>query len=123
MRYIVSYLDFLGISASFLCAVHCLALPIAMAFGLAGGMTWLENPVIEWTFFGSAFVMAGWSLSGSYRYHRNLRPALLAVAGFAILVGVHLLEGRVSHGWAALGGVAIAYAHYVNWQLSQVCAR
>lgn len=123
MRYIVSHLDFLGFSASFLCAIHCLALPIVMAMGLAGGMTWLENPLIEWTFFVSTFIMATWSLYGSYPNHRNIKPALYAIAGFTILIGVHLLEDYMSHGWAALGGVAIAYAHYINWRLSQVCAR
>ncbi|MEZ4985810.1 MAG: MerC domain-containing protein [Saprospiraceae bacterium] len=121
MRFITTYLDWLGFSASFLCAIHCLAVPFVMTFGLAGGMAWLENPWLEGGFFVSTFIMAGWSLYGSYPLHRKLMPAILAVTGFVVILGVHLLEEHLSHGYAAIGGAAIAYAHYLNWRYAQVC--
>lgn len=117
MRLIRSYLDVLGFSASFLCAVHCLLMPLILSFGLVGGLGWLESPVVEWTFIISTLIMASWSLFGSLPRHRNKRPIFIAALGFAILFGIHLLEHHIGHYFAAIGGVLIAYAHYLNWHL------
>ena len=117
MRVIRAYLDLLGFSASFLCAIHCMLLPLLLAFGASGGVSWLENPFIEWSFIVSALILAGWSLVGSYREHHDRRPLQLAVAGFLIILGVHILHHAVGHYLAAIGGILIAYAHYLNWRI------
>jgi hypothetical protein len=56
---------------------------------------------------------------GSLPNHNNKRPLIIAAIGFAIILGVHLLEHVVGHFVAAIGGALIAYAHYVNWRLMQ----
>lgn len=118
MRLIRSYLDVMGFSASFLCAVHCMLMPLVLSFGLVG-LSWLESPLVEWTFILSTLVLASWSLLGSLPDHNNKRPLIIAAIGFAIIMGVHLLEHLVGHFVAAIGGTLIAYAHYVNWRLVQ----
>lgn len=117
MQVIRQALDILGISASFLCALHCLALPLVVTFGLAGGLPWLQSATLEWSLIGSTFIIAGWSLFGSYNRHRSLHPLTVAGIGFFVIVGGHLLGHTVEHYLAACGGLAVAYAHYLNWQL------
>ena len=122
MRLIRSYLDVMGFSASFLCAIHCMLMPLILSFGLVGSLTWLESPLVEWIFIVSTLVLASWSLLGSLPNHNNKRPLLIAAIGFAIILGVHLLEHVVGHFVAAIGGVLIAYAHYLNWRLMTTCS-
>ncbi|MGH1434579.1 MAG: MerC domain-containing protein [Lewinella sp.] len=117
MRLIRSYLDIMGFSASFLCAIHCLLMPLILSFGLVGGLSWLESPLVEWTFILSTLILASWSLLGSLPHHHNKRPLIIAAIGFIIILGVHFLEHVVGHFVSAIGGVLIAYAHYVNWRL------
>lgn len=117
MRLIRSYLDVFGFSASFLCAVHCMLMPLILSFGLVSGLEWLESPMVEWSFIISTLVLASWSLFGSLPRHEDKRPLLIAGLGFVILLGVHLLEHHIGHYVAAVGGALIAYAHYLNWKL------
>ena len=117
MRIIYNYLDVLGFSASFLCAVHCVLTPLVLALGLAGGLEWLESPLVEWSFISTTLVFATWSLIGTFPKHRNAQPLLIAGAGFTIIIGLHLLPGHVNHLLSAVGGILVAYAHLRNWQL------
>jgi hypothetical protein len=117
MRIITKYLDILGFSASFLCAIHCVLLPLFLSLGLAGGLPWLESHTLELLLIFSTLIMASWSLLGSWSKHHKIYPMLLALLGFVIIFGVHLLEGDVAHYVSALGGTLIAYAHYINWRL------
>lgn len=122
MRLIRSYLDVMGFSASFLCAIHCMLMPLVLSFGLVGS-SWLESPLVEWTFIVSTLILASWSLLGSLPNHNNKRPLVIAAIGFVIILGVHLFEHVVGHFVAAIGGVLIAYAHYLNWRLMTSCSQ
>lgn len=118
MRIIRTYLDLLGISASFLCAVHCLVMPLILSMGLIGSMSWLESPWVEWSFIFSTLALASWSLLASLPKHRNYTPLLVAGVGFVLIVVLHhLFEHSIGHYFSAVGGVLVAYAHYLNWRL------
>lgn len=121
MRFINKYLDLFGFSASFLCAIHCMALPLVLSFGAIGSFNWLHSPVIEWSFIITALLFASWSLLGSYgREHKDITPLIVAGIGFTILALGTVLHHHHSSGHllSAIGGSAIAYAHYINWKLS-----
>jgi len=117
MQTINKYLDILGFSASFLCAIHCVLLPLVLSLGLAGSLPWLESHLLELLLILSTLIMASWSLLGSWPRHHNIKPIAFAVLGFSIILGVHFLEGNIAHYFSAVGGIFIAYAHYVNWRL------
>lgn len=117
MRFLSAHLDLLGFSASFLCAIHCMAMPLVLSFGLAGGLPWMDNPFLEWGLITSTFFIAGWSLVRSINQHGQYKPLIIAIIGFTIILLVHFLEGSLEHYLAAIGGTAIAYAHYINWRL------
>ncbi len=110
-------LDFLGFSASMVCALHCMALPLVMTFGVLSGVAWLEDPRIEAFFITLSFVIAIWSLARSYRLHQQMAAIRIVVFGFAFIV----ISRFADHAWepilAAVGGVTIAGAHWKNWRL------
>lgn len=116
------HLDFLGFSASVLCAVHCMAIPVVMAVGAFSGLAWISNPWMEAGFIGLSFGIASWSLLQSYfQHHRQYLPLRIVAVGFALL----LLSRFTGQAWepflAALGGIAVAGAHWANWRLCSIC--
>ncbi len=113
-------LDFLGFSASMLCAIHCALLPFVMTVGVMGGLSWLNNPWIEISFIIISVVLAMLSLYPTYKKkHANAKPLQIAAIGFFLL-----FVSRISaHGSMyeiipiVLGGVLIAISHFINWRL------
>lgn len=110
-------LDFLGFFASTLCAIHCLALPFLLTFGVMGGLEWLAHGLLEFVFILLAIVFAGWSLSKSQPKHGSWKAIRIALIGFAFLIISRFPEGELEHYLTAAGGIFIAYAHFVNWRL------
>lgn len=108
-----------AVSASLLCLVHCLALPILL----------LALPGMAGLFFGSeAFhpvalalvvplALAAFRLG--YRRHRTRRPALLGLAGMGCLIAA-LLPGFGKQGETGLtvaGSLLLVAGHVMNWRL------
>ncbi|MFN7116212.1 MAG: MerC domain-containing protein [Saprospiraceae bacterium] len=123
-KFISTHLDFLGFSASMLCALHCMAIPLVMTIGALSGLAWLENPWIEATFIGLSFVIATWSLTRSYLLHHHHLTAIRIVAlGFALILVSRFVEHHWEPIFAAVGGITIAGAHWKNWQLQKKCTR
>jgi hypothetical protein len=119
MRFFGLNLDFLGFSASFLCAIHCMGLPFVLSLGLIGGSSWLLDETMELAFILASVGIATFALGKSYlKEHQQLRPLAWALTGILFLLISRFLEGPAEHYLTALGGFTIAYAHYVNWKLS-----
>lgn len=119
-RFFSSHLDFIGFGASFLCAIHCALLPLVMTIGLMGGLSWLANPIIENGFIILSLGLAAASLYPSFKKkHHRLKAIKIAGVGFGLL----FLSRLVGHGevlevvTVVVGGLLIAYAHYINWKL------
>jgi hypothetical protein len=110
-------LDFLGGAASLLCALHCMLLPAALAAGMLGGMAWLGGHWGERAFIGLSLILVLSSLVPSYlRKHGSPGPLLIAAGGFLLLLISQAGEGH-RHYLAAMGGLAVAGAHLLNWRL------
>lgn len=114
-----------AVSASLLCLVHCLALPLLL----------LALPVIAGAFFESemfhiaaaALVVpaAGLAFFLGYRRHRALFPAMLGSAGVACIVGA-LFPALAEPGAAAItvvGSLLLIGGHGLNWRLRRASAR
>lgn len=114
-RFLSWDLDFLGFSASFLCAIHCLAIPFLLSLGLFGGLTWLHHPVVEWGLIGTAVLIAGPAFYRGYRQHGRTRPLWIAGIGFGLLALSRSSIGD-EHLLTAAGGSLIAAAHWFNWK-------
>nr|WP_133001188.1 MerC domain-containing protein [Luteimonas arsenica] len=114
--------DRIGFAASFLCALHCALLPLALALMPALGLSlggWVDIDQAVTVF---ATLLGITTLAIGYRRHRAFRAWMLLVPGLA-LVWLGAFSPLHDHGLlhAALmtaGGLAIAGAHLVNLRLT-----
>lgn len=110
--------DRFGATASFLCAIHCAALPFVIALLPVLGLSFLADHRFEAGFVGFACVLATVALVSGYRRHRRRLPLMLAVPGLVLLVlGVTFLHGGsllVHSVLVTCGGLLVASAHFVN---------
>lgn len=113
-----------AISASFLCLVHCLALPLLL----------LALPAIAGAIFASemfhlvaaALVVPAAALAFflGYRRHRALFPAMLGSAGVACIVAALFpaLGEPAAAAITVIGSLLLIGGHIVNWRLRRTLA-
>jgi len=114
--------DRVGALASFLCAVHCAALPFVLALLPAVSLGFLADHGFERGFILCASVLASVALIYGYRRHRAFRALAWLAPGLALLwTGGFALDAGVSQVWhavfVALGGSCVALAHLTNMSL------
>ncbi len=80
-----SWLDRIGISASLLCAVHCLAAPFLLLLLPAAGSVW-AHPLVHWVLAVLVLPLALWVIYGGYRRHRKTWTLVAAGVGSACIV-------------------------------------
>lgn len=80
-----SWLDRLGISASLLCAVHCLAAPFLLLLLPAAGSVW-AHPAVHWILAILVLPLALWVIYSGYRQHRRARTLVAAGLGAGCIV-------------------------------------
>lgn len=119
--------DRFGATASFLCAVHCAALPFVIALLPALGLGFLADHGFERGFVAFASVLASWSIGSSYRRHRVPLALWLLVPGLALLwLGAYLIDSHEALGVHALlvacGGLLLTSAHVINLRLGHLHA-
>src|ERR1700754_899180 len=76
--------DRFGATASFLCAVHCAALPLVIAALPAIGLGFLANHRFERGFIAFASVLALSTLIMGFRRHRQFRAFWFLVPGILL---------------------------------------
>jgi hypothetical protein len=116
-------LDRLGASASMLCAIHCAALPVALAALPALGLAWLNSQWVDW----SMVVLAACVALGAHRkgiaLHKRCFPAVVALTGLLmIMAAICLLGGSVTHHYIqASGATLVAGSHFLNRRFCRDC--
>lgn len=138
-------LDQVGAAASFACAIHCAALPIAISLSAGGAISFLDNRPVEWGLVLLAAAIGTTSAWRGYRRHGNKTVAVvLATAALGLVLAtfsrhvaasdpqnvMDVLVGK-SRGphdpssvlaWVfPVIGVVIAVAHVVNLRLCRSC--
>lgn len=118
--------DRIGFAASFLCAIHCALLPLALAvlptLGLsAGGWVDIDQGLTVFiTLLGVTTLAIG------YRRHRVFRAWMLLLPGLAMVWAGAFTplhdHGLVHAAVMTVGGLMIAAAHLVNLRLSHASA-
>lgn len=114
---IACYTDRVGATASFLCALHCAALPLLLGVLPAPGLGFLADHAFERGFAAFASVFAATSLVFGFRRHQDFRAFALLIPGVALLVaGVACDPGRFALHAALVtsGGLLLALAHLAN---------
>jgi len=116
--------DRIGAAASFLCALHCAALPFALAVLPALGLSFLADHAFERVFIAAASTLALIILIRGYRQHHGTRALSLLAPGLVLLwIGGFLVDGHDTIGMHALlvsiGGSCVALAHLTNLRLAR----
>lgn len=88
------WLDRVGIGASLLCAIHCLAAPFLLLLLPAAGSVW-SHPAVHWVLAVLVLPLALWVLYNGYRKHRS-RLTLVAASLGALLIVAGLISPMVS---------------------------
>jgi hypothetical protein len=119
--------DRVGATASFLCAVHCAALPFVFALLPALGLGFLANHAFERWFIAFATLLALTMLIRGYRRHGEPLALGLLLPGLVLLwLGGYVFEPESAGAWhavlVAIGGSAVALAHLVNLRLTHAHA-
>lgn len=115
--------DFLGMSASIACAIHCAVLPVFLTALPLFGFEILHNPWFEGGMIGLAFVIGASTLYHGYKkHHRRNLPVMLFGAGFACLVLKEVFENY--HLVLLIPAVGlIVSAHYLNLRYTARCEK
>ncbi|AGA78943.1 MerC domain-containing protein [Echinicola vietnamensis] len=113
--------DFLGISASLLCGIHCAALPFILVVTPLAGLKFLTDPWIEYSVLIVSLLLALGALSHGYRkHHRRPLPLVIAASGFLVIGIGHLIHDHhvheISHIIVSVGACGVAVSHFINWK-------
>ncbi|WP_162806452.1 MerC domain-containing protein [Sphingosinicella terrae] len=112
--------DLLAVGASAACLIHCLFLPVVVAFAPAL-TTLLSLPeAFHLIAFLFAVPVSGWAMARGYRLHGAAQPALVGAIGLGAL-GLGSLAGSswlVETGCTIAGSILLAFAHLRNWRLN-----
>lgn len=114
--------DRFGFAASFLCAIHCALLPVALALLPAFGLNVVGWVDIDQAFVVFATLLGATTLSLGYRRHRAFRAWALLLPGLG-LVWAGAFTVLHTHGVAhavvmVAGGLLLGAAHLVNLRLT-----
>lgn len=111
--------DAIGILLSAACMLHCLLLPVVVAYGVGGLVMGLDT---EWThvvMLAIVIPVSGLALVGGWVRHRRATVLALGVAGVALLALAafvfHPYFGKTADALVTtLGGGLLAVAHWRN---------
>jgi MerC mercury resistance protein len=117
--------DRLGATAATLCAVHCAALPLAMAFLPAFGLEFLASHAFEGFFLAFTTLFAALSVGHSLRAHGRFYAWPLLLPGLAILFAERFVPAIHDHALLhaltmTTAGSLVAVAHLLNLRLAHV---
>jgi hypothetical protein len=121
------FLDKTGVAVSWLCAVHCLAMPFLISFLPLIGISFLAGEGFEYIFIGISIVLAMLSLLPAYfKQHRKIRTLLLFASGICFVVLADAvfedsLPGKIL--FVFVGAGCITAAHFINRRLCRNCQK
>jgi hypothetical protein len=137
-------LDRAGTTASFLCAIHCALMPVAVTILPVFGLGFIAHEAVEWMLIGLSASLGIISLMMGYRAHRSYHALLVLGMGVGLLClgrlshppvctanhdhATHITHSHEpAHGRGlsvtllVLGGLTVAGAHMINRHLCHSC--
>lgn len=109
-----------AISASFLCLLHCLALPLLLLALPAIAEAFVRSELFHIAVAALVVPAAVLAFTLGYRRHRALAPAMLGAAGVAcvVIALAPALEDSLSADLlTAAGSLLLIAGHLINWRL------
>ncbi|MDT0605161.1 MerC domain-containing protein [Thalassotalea castellviae] len=115
-------LDRIGITATSLCALHCILLPVILpalpllGIGFLADHTWEHIFLIVTAILGSIAMFSGFK-----RYHKKLYPFYLLMLGVVVYWQKHDFSEAVQPFFIMIGATLIVAAHIINIKLCNSC--
>ena len=109
-------LNWLGASASFICALHCAVLPIIVALAPFAGAHWLASHTFDHWAVTLALGYGAAVIGAAYCTHRwRVTLILYALATVLMVLGAFIVHAEIAHAvLLSAGGVLLASAHVFN---------
>ncbi len=115
-------LDRIGITATSLCALHCILLPVLLPALPLLGLSFLADHSWEHVFLIFTAILGSVALfSGFKRYHRKLYPFYLLFLGVGIYWIKHDFSKELEVYFIITGASLIVAAHFINLKLCNSC--
>lgn len=117
-----NWLDKLGVTATSLCALHCIFLPVLLPILPLLGLSVVAEEAFEHLVLAASMVVGFIAIfSGFHRYHRKLYPFYsLALGGF-VYANKGILGETYEPLIVTIGAVLIIFAHILNIRLCRSC--
>lgn len=116
-----TFTDKLAISLSMLCAVHCLAFPIAMVWLPSIAALQLDGESFHFWMLIAVLPTSIYALTMGCLQHKRYELLAIGFVGLSLLVSAILLEEIVGESGekllTVLGATLIAIGHYRNFRL------
>ena len=117
-------LDRIGITATSLCALHCILLPVLLPALPLLGLSFLADHAWEHTFLLITAILGSVALfSGFKKYHRRLYPFYLLFLGVGIYWIKHDFSEAIQPYFILVGATLIVAAHIINLKLCNSCKK
>lgn len=115
-------LDRIGITATTLCALHCILLPVLLPILPLLGLSVLADHSWEHVFLLLTAALGTFALfSGFKRYHKKLYPFYLLYIGIILYWIKHDYSEEVEIYFIVGGTALIVAAHFINIRLCNSC--
>ncbi|NQZ86563.1 MAG: MerC domain-containing protein [Colwellia sp.] len=115
-------LDRIGITATSLCALHCILLPVLLPALPLLGLSFLADHAWEHIFLIITAILGTIALfSGFKKYHRRLYPFYLLFLGVGIYWIKHDFSEAIQPYFIIIGASLIVAAHIINLKLCNNC--
>ena len=115
-------LDRIGITATSLCALHCILLPVILPALPLLGLSFLADHAWEHVFLIITGILGSIAMfSGFKRYHRRLYPFYLLMIGLVVYWMKHDFSEQVQPLMIVVGACFIVAAHVINLRLCNAC--
>ncbi|MCP4836970.1 MAG: MerC domain-containing protein [Phycisphaera sp.] len=80
-----AYRDWIGVSASVLCAIHCAAMPFVVGLLPLLGLSFLADPSFHKWMVGICLALALLAFVPGWRRHHRLAPTIIGLSGLALI--------------------------------------
>lgn len=119
-------LDSLGIFASTLCLIHCMAMPFIIAFLPFLGLQFLEGEFAHRVIAAFVFLFAIFAIGPGYRQHRRKDVLVFTILGLCLVAGALLIAGpyfgeQYELPFITAGNLTLVIVHLRNRKLCE-CA-
>lgn len=122
MTYLQTLTDKVAIGLSFLCAIHCLVLPLIIVLLPSIAALQLQNEAFHTWMLIAVIPTSIYALIMGCKQHKRFRLLILGIVAISILVIAALTEETLPNEILAkaltlIGAMMLAYGHFQNYRL------